>query len=163
MIRFRIGDVAEKHCVWSYFGMHVCWMWSTSKCSKSFLFEMWSVIFCKYANTRTITKCKHVIVLELSKNSRGDCLLGLVFEEWWVGRTLVDMYARCGILAKAKVHEEFPVQDVMFRITFMTGYVQRKQDNEDIQREDISPDQTTLILERLYHQKGNWKRETKPL
>ena len=37
----------------------------------------------------------------------------------------------------------------------MTGYVQRKQDHEaigyfvEMQREDVSPDQTTLILERL--------------
>eukprot|EP00250_Pteridium_aquilinum_P019343 c24392_g4_i3 orf=1-2412(-) len=68
-----------------------------------------------------------------------------------VGNTLVDMYAKCGALAKAQhVLEELPFRDVVSWSALIAGYAQQGQGEQALkcfkrmQQEGIPPDVVTL-------------------
>ena len=69
-----------------------------------------------------------------------------------LGTTLVHMYARCGMLEKArKVLEELHLRDVIAWSTLIAGYAQQGQGHEALkclkhmESEGISPDNITLV------------------
>jgi pentatricopeptide repeat protein len=69
-----------------------------------------------------------------------------------VGTALVDMYARCGVLDKArKVLEELHLRDVVAWSTLISGYAQQGQGHEALrclrhmEAEGIAPDNITLL------------------
>ena len=68
-----------------------------------------------------------------------------------LGNALVDMYAKCGALVKArKTLEELPTRNIVSWNSLMAGYVQHEQSNEaincfaSIQQEGLSPDEVTF-------------------
>jgi pentatricopeptide repeat protein len=81
-----------------------------------------------------------------------------------LGNALVDMYAKCGMLAKARwVLEHLPVRDIISWSTLIAGYAERGQYDEalncfhDMQREGCSPNEVTLlcVLNACGHS-GRW-------
>ena len=76
----------------------------------------------------------------------------LLEKDIMLGNTLVDMYAKCGRLAKAKkVLEELPYRNVVSWNALISGYVQQEKCHEalhyfqSMQREGISPDAVTFV------------------
>ncbi|KAI5062732.1 hypothetical protein GOP47_0023271 [Adiantum capillus-veneris] len=78
---------------------------------------------------------------------------GLLEKDSTLGNALVDMYAKCGALAKARgVLNELPVRDVVSWSALIAGYVQRGQGEDaldclnSMQREGLSPDYVTFAF-----------------
>ena len=76
---------------------------------------------------------------------------GLLKKDVMLGNALVDMYAKCGMLAKAhQVLRGLPIQDVVSWNALITGYNQQEQCQqaimcfEQMQREGFSPDSVTF-------------------
>ncbi|KAI5072845.1 hypothetical protein GOP47_0012951 [Adiantum capillus-veneris] len=76
---------------------------------------------------------------------------GLLRKHVVLGNALIDMYAKCGALAKAQVVlEELPVRDIVSWNTIIAGYMQQGQGEEALQcfewmeREGLSPDAVTF-------------------
>lgn len=81
---------------------------------------------------------------EISRKGLEDNLL--------VGSTLVDMYAKCGLLSKARaVFDKLPVQDVVLWTTLMDGYAEHGSGEEalsffeQMHRQRISPTMGTFV------------------
>ena len=77
---------------------------------------------------------------------------GLLGEDKALRNTLVDMYAKCGALAKAqKVLEELPVRAVISWNALISGYGQRGEGLqalycfERMQKDDVLPNEVTLL------------------
>jgi pentatricopeptide repeat protein len=77
---------------------------------------------------------------------------GLFGSNLVLGNALVDMYAKCGALCKARrLLEELPVKDVVSWNAIITGYVQEEQGQEALccfvrmRNEGFSPDEVTFI------------------
>ena len=75
---------------------------------------------------------------------------GLVEKDIMLGSALVDMYAKCGVLERArKVLEELPLRNIVTWNALISGYAQQDQYQEALhsfermQSEGISPDQFT--------------------
>jgi pentatricopeptide repeat protein len=78
--------------------------------------------------------------------------LGILEKNPYLATSLINMYAKCGALAKAReVLTELPVQDVASWNALISGYVQQGLGNEaiscfeDIQNDGFSPDIITYI------------------
>ena len=78
---------------------------------------------------------------------------GLLEKDIVLGNALVDMYVKCGLLAKAqRVLQELPVRDVVSWNIMINGCVQNEQNNkalsiyERMQSEDLAPNSITFIL-----------------
>ena len=77
---------------------------------------------------------------------------GLLEKDIVLGNALIDMYAKCGVLAKAhQVLEELPLRDIVSWSALIAGYVQEGQGHEaltcfeQMQTEGLSGDAVTLI------------------
>jgi pentatricopeptide repeat protein len=77
---------------------------------------------------------------------------GLLKVDIVLGNALVDMYVKCGMLAKARqVLDELPTRDVISWSVLIAGYAQQGQGHEaliclkDMLSEGISPDTVTLL------------------
>ena len=77
---------------------------------------------------------------------------GLLDKNIVLGNALVDMYAKCGVLAKAqKVLEELPIRDKFSWNALIAGYAEEGHSNkvleclEQMQRENLSPDDVTFL------------------
>jgi pentatricopeptide repeat protein len=77
---------------------------------------------------------------------------GLLAKNILLGNALVDMYAKCGLLAKSRqVLEELPLRDAASYNALMTGYAQEGQGHEvhncfiRMQTEGIRPDEITFV------------------
>ena len=77
---------------------------------------------------------------------------GLLLNNIVLGNALVDMYVKCGMLAKAQeVLEELSVRDAVTWNTLIAGFVQHEQEHDafhcfaEMQREGLSPDRTTFL------------------
>ncbi|KAI5064468.1 hypothetical protein GOP47_0021138 [Adiantum capillus-veneris] len=77
---------------------------------------------------------------------------GLLGKNIVLGTALVDMYAKCGALAKARqVLEELPARNVISWSALIAGYVQHGKNEhallcfDSMQREGLSPDAVTFI------------------
>ena len=77
---------------------------------------------------------------------------GLLKKDVMLGNALVDMYAKCGMLAKAhQVLRGLPIQDVVSWNALITGYNQQEQCQqaimcfEQMQREGFSPDEVSFV------------------
>jgi pentatricopeptide repeat protein len=71
---------------------------------------------------------------------------GMLKKDTALGNALIDMYAKCGMLAKAqKVHNELCARDVISWSALISGYTQERQGQEAIsvfeqmKSEDVSP------------------------
>mgnify|MGYP000105414638 FL=1 len=89
---------------------------------------------------------------------------GLLEEDIVLGTTLVDMYARCGMLTKAQdVLEDLPIRDVASWNALMAGYAQQGQNHSTLnayqmmQIEGICPEEVSLVcmLSACSHA-GSW-------
>ena len=76
---------------------------------------------------------------------------GLLERSIVLGNTLVDMYAKCGLLTKAhEVLLELPVRDIVSWNALISGYVQHRRDHEALesfekmQSDGLSPDEVTF-------------------
>ena len=76
---------------------------------------------------------------------------GLLKNNIVLGNALLDMYAKCGMLAKAQeVIEELPLRNVVSWSALIAGYAQQEQDHEAfnclewMKREGLSPNAVTL-------------------
>ena len=77
---------------------------------------------------------------------------GLVEKDIMLGSALVDMYAKCGVLERArKVLEELPLRNIVTWNALISGYAQQGQGHEalncfeQMQSEGIAPDAVTFI------------------
>ncbi|KAI5070834.1 hypothetical protein GOP47_0015177 [Adiantum capillus-veneris] len=77
---------------------------------------------------------------------------GLLMQDPFVGSSLVDMYAQCGLLSKAQeVFDRLPARDVIVWNSLLTGYVENGCDEEALicyekmQDEGIDPDTVTFV------------------
>ena len=77
---------------------------------------------------------------------------GLLENDVVLGTALVDMYAKCGELAKAqKLLEELPFRDVVTWSALISGYAQQGHANEALncfermENEGLSPDEVTFV------------------
>jgi pentatricopeptide repeat protein len=77
---------------------------------------------------------------------------GFLDDNILIGNALVDMYAKCGMLAKAhEVIEQLPIRDVISWSALISGYVQEDRGHEAVacfdqmQSEGISPDVVTFL------------------
>ena len=76
---------------------------------------------------------------------------GLLQNNIMLGNALVDMYAKCGVLDKAKtVLEGLPVKNVVSWNALIAGYIQQGQGNEalncfELMKSEVSPDAVTFI------------------
>ena len=95
-------------------------------------------------NTGAIEKGKHAHRMIVSK--------GLLEKDIVLGNGLIDMYARCGMLAKAQeVLEELPFRNNVSWSALISGYAQHGQGHkalecfERMQTEGLSPDEITFV------------------
>ena len=77
---------------------------------------------------------------------------GLLEKNPYLATTLINMYAKCGVLAKAqKVLEELPIRDTFSWNALIAGYAEEGHSNkvleclEQMQRENLSPDDVTFL------------------
>ncbi|KAI5080295.1 hypothetical protein GOP47_0005774 [Adiantum capillus-veneris] len=77
---------------------------------------------------------------------------GILHENIALGTAVVDMYAKCGALAKAeRVHEKLPLRDVVSWSALIAGYALQGQGQqalnsfEQMQRERILPNAVTML------------------
>ena len=97
--------------------------------------------------------CGSIGAIEKGKQIHENILnRGLLAKDISLGNTLVDMYAKCGFLTKArKVLEELPVRDVVSWNALIAGYVQEGQGYEALncfehmKSEELHPDAITFI------------------
>ena len=80
------------------------------------------------------------------------CRKGLLKKYVFLGNALVDMYAKCGVLTKArKVLDELPVRNVVSWSSLISGYVQQGECHEALicyermQNEGHSPNSVTFV------------------
>ena len=95
-------------------------------------------------SVRTVDKGK-----QIHEEFANKCLL---LNNIVLGNALVDMYVKCGMLAKAQeVLEELSVRDAVTWNTLIAGFVQHEQEHDafhcfaEMQREGLSPDRTTFL------------------
>ena len=77
---------------------------------------------------------------------------GLLEKDIVLGTTLVDMYAKCGMITKAhKVLKELPIRNVVSWNALIAGYAEQGQCHEALnclqwmQTEGLSPDKVTFV------------------
>ncbi|KAI5058796.1 hypothetical protein GOP47_0026966 [Adiantum capillus-veneris] len=77
---------------------------------------------------------------------------GLLADDVFVGNGVIDMYAKCGLVAKAQeVFNELPTRDVVSWNTLMTGYANIGNSDKafdllkEMQLEELSPDAVSLV------------------
>jgi pentatricopeptide repeat protein len=105
------------------------------------------------AYTCALKACSLVGALEKGKEIHDEVVKERLLEKSVVlGNSLVDMYAKCGMLAKAQqVLEELPVRDVVTWSTLIAGYARREEGQkaldcfERMQREGLRPNAVTLV------------------
>ena len=81
-----------------------------------------------------------------------------------LGNALVDMYAKCGILVKAKqVLEDLPIRDIVSWNALIAGYVQQGQGQEALNcLEHMQSEGLYLYIESLWYCKSYRQRQTNP-
>ena len=97
--------------------------------------------------------CHSIGAIEKGKQIHNEIAsMGLLKKSVMLGNALVDLYAKCGILAKAQeVLEELPIRDIISWNTLITGYAQQGQvqqalnNFEHMQSEGLSPDHITFL------------------
>jgi pentatricopeptide repeat protein len=101
----------------------------------------------------SLKACGSIIAIETGKEIHGEVLSrGLLEKNIMLSTALVDMYAKCGMLAEAQqVHEGFLVQNTVSWSALISGYVEMGQVHETLklfeqmQIEGITPDSVTFI------------------
>ena len=99
-----------------------------------------------------LNACASIRAIEKGKQIHNEIARkGLLGKDTELGTALVDMYAKCGALAKAQqVFDELPVHTVVSWTTLITGYVQEGQCDEvlrcfeQMRCEGFSPDSVTF-------------------
>jgi pentatricopeptide repeat protein len=102
--------------------------------------------------TCTLHACANVGALDKGKQIHDEIgKRGFLRKSIVLGNALVDMYAKCGVLAKAReVVDELPARDIISWNTLLAGYAQDEQGHEALncltwmQREGISADDITF-------------------
>jgi pentatricopeptide repeat protein len=97
--------------------------------------------------------CGSTGAIDLGKHIHNDLVRrGLLGRDIVLGNALVDMYAKCGLLAKAQeLLEELPIHDVVSWNVLIAGYANQGQCHEvlqcfeQMQSEGLSPDVVTFI------------------
>jgi pentatricopeptide repeat protein len=77
---------------------------------------------------------------------------GLLEENIVLGNALVDMYAKCGMLTKAReLLQELPIRNIVSWNALISGYAQHEQGHEalgcysQMQRDGLSPNEVTFV------------------
>ena len=91
--------------------------------------------------------------IEIGKQIHDKILsMGLLEKYVMLGTALVDMYAKCGIVAKAQeVLEELPIRNIVSWNALIAGYAQQGQGHEvlncfqRLKSEGLSPDEVTFL------------------
>ena len=101
----------------------------------------------------TLKACSDVRDLEMGGHIHAEIeRLGLMETNLAIGNTLVDMYAKCGCLAKAnEIFIKLPVQDVVSWTAIIAGYVEHCQNDEalncfeQMRIDGVKPNDVTFI------------------
>ena len=99
-----------------------------------------------------VKACSSIRAIQLGQKIHCDIVKEGYEAEAFIGSTLVDMYAKCGLLVEAKeVFNEFQVRDVVSWTALISGYTEQGLFEEALdcirkmQRDGISPNAVTYI------------------